>query len=284
MKTKIVAIIIVVIMLFCGEVNAEDYQKGELIPVNTFATVKTDIFTYQNFMYKVDNNNSKASVSFESILNNTNEKQLVRINLLLFDSNKKNIGFITYCSSKDFSSDYTDFTISSSSSSPFSIDVSNRYMVDNNPNNVKFIAVYDDNRYCHIGGYDKYAGMSIEDIMQESLPKHSNQLSVDPSLMVKIAVVVVIVFIVISIISLLFRLIRKKRANSISKRVNQMRQEEEEKKEPVLDLSYNQSNNSSNDSLLNDEISTGGLNNNSNEVTNNENKNDGESDLTKFFQ
>ena len=45
--------------------------------------------------------------------------------------NKKNIGFVTYCSDKDYSSNYSGFKLGSGkSNAPFSISVVSKYFVD----------------------------------------------------------------------------------------------------------------------------------------------------------
>ena len=147
-------------------VNAQEYEKNQLIPVNTSATVHTEKFDYRDFVYSsgVDNKGN-ANVTFGGIQNNTLSKTPVSINMLLFDENKKNIGFLTYCTDKDVSSNYAGLKIQANQTISFNIKVTSRYFIENKtPANVKFVAVMDENKYCQIGGYDKYAGLTIEQI------------------------------------------------------------------------------------------------------------------------
>lgn len=148
------------------DVNAQDYNTKELIPVDSAATVSTDIFLYEDFVYNsaVDSKGNSV-ITFNSIKNISSDKEYVSINILLFDKDEKNIGFLTYCSKKDLDTDYSGVRLASLQASPFSINVTKRYFAGNNlAGDVKYIAVYDDNKYCQIGGYTKYAGLTISEI------------------------------------------------------------------------------------------------------------------------
>lgn len=165
---KLISYSLLIIMIFSISftVNAQDYQKNTLIPVDTIATVKTEKFDYLDFTYRsaVDAKGNTL-ISFGSILNNTVTKNAVSVNILLFGEDQKNIGFLTYCSDKDVSSNYAGFKLTGNQSAPFAIDVTSRYFVEGKgPKDVKFIAVMDENKYCQIGGYDKYKGLTIDKI------------------------------------------------------------------------------------------------------------------------
>ena len=146
---------------------AEEYQKNVLIPIDTVATVSTDKFLYRDFVYNSNVNSSgNAVISFGEIHNNTISKTPVSINILLFDVEKKNIGFLTYCTSKDIVSSYSGFKIEGNKSEPFSIEVTSRYFISGRSSkDVGYIAVMDENKYCQIGGYKKYEGLTIEEII-----------------------------------------------------------------------------------------------------------------------
>lgn len=163
---------LILFMMFFLPINvlAEEYQKMSLIPVDTVATVNTEKFSYQDFVYnsQVDANGNSI-VSFGSISNNTISKSYVSINLLLFDGNKENIGFLTYCTAKDISSDFAGFKLEGNQSSAFSILVTSKYFAKGmSAKDVSYMAVMDENKYCQVGGYDNYKGLTIEQISEKN--------------------------------------------------------------------------------------------------------------------
>jgi len=165
---KRVCLFIVFVLFTFGiilPVNAETFETGALISTNTVATVTTETFKYDFIGVPVLNDKGLSTINFSNITNLTNSKVPVSINVLLFDSEKKNIGFLTYCSEKDISSDYSKFYLNAGASTSYYINVVSRYFVEGKTNNdVSYMAVLDDNKYCHIGGYSKYAGLTIEQI------------------------------------------------------------------------------------------------------------------------
>ena len=159
-------LLIIFVFSFSLTVFAQDYELNQLIPVDTAATVKTEKFNYIDFVYKSQvNGKGNASIHFNKIVNNSITKVPVSINILLFDEAQKNVGFLTYCSDKDVSSNYAGAKINGNQGIEFSINVTSKYFVEGKlPKDVKYIAVMDDNKYCQIGGYTKYDGMTIEQI------------------------------------------------------------------------------------------------------------------------
>ena len=177
-----IILIIGVFSIYIG-VNAQEYQLNTMIPVDTTATVKTEKFDYNDFVYKsgVDAKGNSI-ITFGSIKNNTNSKNPVSINILLFDDQQKNIGFLTYCSDKDVSSDYAGFKLRGGESSPFAISVTKRYFANvemASAASVKYIAVMDDNKYCHIGGYDKYEGLTLAQITKGEVAESPKKDGID---------------------------------------------------------------------------------------------------------
>ena len=177
-KIVIHFIICSVIFLLPLFVFAEEYEKNVLIPVDTVATVNTEKFLYQDFVYNSQiDGNGNSLISFGSIHNNTISKSSISINILLFGADKKNIGFLTYCSAKDISSNYAGFKLSGNQSHDFSIVVTSKYFVSGkSTKDVSYIAVMDENKYCQIGGYDNYKNLTIEEItnMDNPTQKESN--------------------------------------------------------------------------------------------------------------
>lgn len=172
MNKKLFFIILLCLFVFPFFVYAEDYEIQTLIPINTHATVKTDKFLYGDFYYTYVDGSKEGLISFSSITNNTVSKTAVSINILLFNEEQKNIGFVTYCSDKDYSSNYSGFKLSGNQSAPFSISVVSKYFVDGYyPSDVRYISVYDENKYCHIGGYDNYKDLTIDQIVNGAISK-----------------------------------------------------------------------------------------------------------------
>ena len=132
---------------------------------NEISSATTDTFAYNNIGYVYDQNSDSSLFNFGSITNNTDKSQYVSINILLFDKDKKNIGFATYCSEKDLDGDYSQFKIKAKESVPFVIKMSSKYFIsEKSSKDIAYYAVLDENIYCHIGGYDKYKGLTLEEI------------------------------------------------------------------------------------------------------------------------
>lgn len=164
---------LLVLLLLPIMVYAEDYDVKTLIPVDTKASVKTEKFDYNGFVYnsKVDSKGN-GLISFDSIKNNTVTKQPVSINILLFDEDQKNIGYLTYCTDKDLDSNYSAYKLNGNTSAPFSIKVISKYFVEGkSATDVKYISVLDENKYCQIGGYDKYKGLTLDEIVNGAIDK-----------------------------------------------------------------------------------------------------------------
>ena len=172
MRKRLFFIGLLSLLIFPFIVFAEDYEVQTLIPINTHATVKTDKFLYDDFYYTYVDGSKDGLISFSSITNNTVSKTAVSINILLFNEEQKNIGFVTYCSDKDYSSNYSGFKLSGNQTAPFSISVVSKYFVDGYyPSDVSYISVYDENKYCHVGGYDNYKDLTIDQIVNGTTAK-----------------------------------------------------------------------------------------------------------------
>lgn len=162
--------LILLFILFVGialpfNTYADVYKTGELIPLDTNASVTTDLFQYDFVVGSSINEKGNSKITFSNIKNFSSDKVPVSINILLFDSEQKNIGFLTYCSEKDVSTEYAGYKLNGNGNTSFYINVVSRYFVDNKTAaDVKYVSVLDENKYCHIGGYDKYAGLTIEQI------------------------------------------------------------------------------------------------------------------------
>lgn len=164
-KFKYMIILFVLMLGLSIPVNAETYETGVLIPLDTNASVVTDTFQYDFVAESAINEKGYSKLTFSNIKNLTDKKAYVTINVLLFDSESKNIGMVTYCSDLDNDTEYTDFMLNGGASTQFYINVVPRYFAKNKTAaDIKYVAVLDDNKYCHIGGYDQYEGLTIEGI------------------------------------------------------------------------------------------------------------------------
>ena len=161
---KYMLVIFVFYFLIIIGVNAVEDQN-KLYSISESSSTATDTFTYNSMSYVYDQNSDSSQFNFGSIVNNTDKSQYVSINILLFDKDKKNIGFATYCSEKDLDGEFSQFKIKGKESVPFNIKVSNKYFVEEKSSkDIAYYSVLDENKYCHIGGYDKYAGLTLEEI------------------------------------------------------------------------------------------------------------------------
>lgn len=165
---KIFYYFLIILGVFCFNlsVNAEVYQNNDLISVNTLATVENEKFTYQDFMFNSNvDAKGNATIVFNAIKNNSNTKEYISINLLIFDEEQKNIGLVAYCTKLDYDSDFANYQIKGNDAIPFSIKVSSKYFTEGKGvKDVKYVAVMDDNKYCKIGGFENYEGLTIKQI------------------------------------------------------------------------------------------------------------------------
>ncbi len=164
---KFVKLLFVFLFLVMGfSVHAQTYQLMDIIPISETASIDTELFTYTNFHYvtKIEGKEYGRFV-FESVQNKATKSMPVSINILLFDSMGKNVGFVSYCTGEDVESDFAHKKLGAGASMPFYINVSKRYFVEGKTTeDVASFAVMDENEYCHTGGFDKYDGLTLAEI------------------------------------------------------------------------------------------------------------------------
>lgn len=306
MKKYLKICFIVVIAIMMVNVDAMQYKTVEIFPVSESATVTTETFTYTDFIYVPALEGRRyGTIDFKSITNKTDKTIPVSVNILMFDKNKKNIGFLTYCSEKDISGDYGQMKIKPNATSEFSINVSDTYFVEGKTaKDIGYLAVLDDNKYCHIGGYTNYAGMTIEEISKRNSVYQDNEKIDVSKINIKKIVSTTITIIVLLIIGricirLFLKFKDKKREDILIKNTNSNDVQinnnsdsgerinfiKEEIEENMVDLNYyNSSLDSSVQNMENNTSSTNMNNNINSNVNNKPNNKDGESDLAKFFR
>lgn len=287
--------LLLVLLLAPIMVYAEDYKEKTLIPVDTVASVKTEKFDYNNFIYNSSfDSKGNSLITFESIKNNTITKKPVSINILLFGDDQKNIGFLTYCTNKDLDSNYSDFELAGNSSAPFSISVVSKYFVDGKTSkDVKYISVLDDNKYCQVGGYDKYSGLTLDEIVNGVVTKkndndiHKYIVELQESGMMMYIIIglvgLAVLVIFLMIIGNIIKMIKKHR---MKKKERMIMEDKAQPMEETVDLSYGTV---KDDNIEGDSISMGEINNtlddddtNTNTDSIDDDKED-DGDLTKFF-
>ena len=264
-----------------------------LIPVDTKVTVKTEKFDYNNLVYnsKVDSKGNSL-ITFESIKNNTVSKTPISINILLFDNNQKNIGYVTYCTDKDLSSNYSGYKLAGNNSVPFSINVVSKYFVTGRSAvDVKYIAVLDENKYCQIGGYEKYKDLTIDEIVngvgnkdkESDITKFINSLK-ENGLVPIIIIVLVGIAVLVIIIMIISSVLKKVKNNRI---IKNQEVKIDAPMEETIDLSYGEVSNDTETLDDDSSISMGEVSNNipeENVIEEEKNKDEEDgSDLTKFF-
>lgn len=285
-------IFLLILLLLPVMVYAEEVSVKTLIPIDTKVSVKTEKFDYNNFIYNSGiDSKGNSLITFESIKNNTVSKLPISINILLFDSNQKNIGFVTYCTDRDLSSNYSGYKLSGNSSAPFSINVVSKYFVNGkSTSDVKYISVLDENKYCHVGGYDKYKDLTLDEIVngvgnkdnESDITKFINNLK-DNGLLPIIILVLVGIAVLVIIIMIVSSILKKIKSNKMTK-MSEVKIDVPV--EETVDLSYGEVDNT--ESLDDDSsISMGEVNNiiDDNNIIEEEKSNDKDdgSDLTKFF-
>ena len=167
MKNKIVFFLAVIVSFFTINVNAEELNT--LYPVDSVISIQTKNFSYSEMKFNsgVKDRNGYPVISFGSITNNSKSTKPIpiSIDILMFDSSQKNIGFITYCSEKDLDTDYSGAVIRQKESLPFNLSIVKKYFVkEKSYSDVEYFSVLDDNEYCKVGAYDKYEGITYEEI------------------------------------------------------------------------------------------------------------------------
>lgn len=167
MKNKMVFFLAVIVSFFTINVNAEELNT--LYPVDSVISIQTKNFSYSEMKFNsgVKDRNGYPVISFGSITNNSKSTKPIpiSIDILMFDSSQKNIGFITYCSEKDLDTDYSGAVIRQKESLPFNLSIVKKYFVkEKSYSDVAYFSVLDDNEYCKVGAYDKYEGLTFEEI------------------------------------------------------------------------------------------------------------------------
>ena len=205
MKRIIMFITIFVITLVSQNVYAANYNIKELIPVNAHTTIGTNNFRYIDFYY--NDNEMEADglknnfIIFSKIKNVSDEKKAVTVSIGLFDKDKKNIGTINYCSSKDKTSVVAGTELNPDEEKSYVIEVNKKYLADKKTvKDIEYISILSDNPNCTTGSSLDFVGQTVDEIGQIK----NTGLSDDAELLIKILTGIGIVVIIIFVYNFMF--------------------------------------------------------------------------------
>ena len=148
---KLILLFIVLIGIITP-VEAANYEMRELIPIGVTTTIRGEKLLYKNLVYQ------NGFINFEEIKNNSNDSKALSISIGIFDSKKKNIGTVNYCSK--------DLTLSSKEElKGFMIDIKGSNLEEGKTySDIKYIAVLSENDTCRIDGTNDFLGQTVEEI------------------------------------------------------------------------------------------------------------------------
>lgn len=186
MKKFLLGIIVLLSFLSLPVYAEEKYALYQLIPINKHATVETDHFIYRDFYYN-DNEMQRESlhnnhIIFAEIKNKSTEELPVTITVGFFDKDKKNIGELNYCGTKEDIT-FAAREIGPDVSVPYSMVVTRTDLIDKKDlKDIVYIAVLGENRTCSIGKATENSGRTVEEI-KEGNPTNKNSLNIDSQTM-----------------------------------------------------------------------------------------------------
>ena len=205
MKRIIMFITILVITLVSQNVYAANYNIKELIPVNAHTTIGTNNFRYIDFYY--NDNEMEADglrnnfIIFSKIKNVSDKKKAVTVSIGLFDKDKKNIGTINYCSSKDKTSVVAGTELNPDEEKSYVIEVNKKYLADKKTvKDIEYISILNDNPNCTTGSSLDFVGQTVDEIGQIK----NTGLSDDAELLIKILTGIGVVAIIIFVYNFMF--------------------------------------------------------------------------------
>lgn len=180
-KLVVVAVLAMIFVMNISNVKAVNSSNvGTFIKENITVDVRSEHFTYKgiSFTRKADEK-GYGRINFDKITNTSDTLMHVSISIGLFNKDKINIGTINYCASKDLDSDYSGKTLKKGESTPFYVTISpKRHLTeDYKVEDIAYIAVINDNKFCKVGGADTYAGLTLEDINENKTADQVVQLT-----------------------------------------------------------------------------------------------------------
>ena len=153
MKKIITLVVLFITILSIKTVHAANYELKELIPEGIKTTIVTKHFSYRQLYYDKTTN----KVHFTSIKNIFDTSLPLSVSIALFDEDKKNVGIIHWCDKNN--------NVGAGVEIPFEIEVTSDYLgEEKTKEDIKYIAIMEDNFTCKTDKSQIYIGQRIDEI------------------------------------------------------------------------------------------------------------------------
>ena len=149
-------------------VEAKEYSTYELISIeDNEASVQTEHFSYNFYYNHSDIQASKLgsnTIIFPVLKNISDSKRAISVSIGIFNSEKKNIGTINYCSTNEKVT-FLKTHLEPDEETAYSINIAKQNIIDGyDINDVKYLSILGENSDCEITGISEYAGKTVEEI------------------------------------------------------------------------------------------------------------------------
>ena len=167
-------IIFIISFLFLTTLNVYADDTAFTVPVgSSFNQNQGAINTFETYTYDLHQMYLQGGdlYFYSNIKNNTSSAKYIAVEVLLFDKDDRNIGIFNYCSDNDYETQFSDYKINPNQSVQFTYKIFPKYLADQEKNTLGDVASYSiafDNKYCKIGGYDKYKGKTLDEIVKDN--------------------------------------------------------------------------------------------------------------------
>lgn len=164
----------IISLLFLTTLNVYADDTAFTVPVGgAFNSGQGAINTFETYTYDMHQMYLQGGdlYFYSNIKNNTSSAKYIAVEVLLFDKNDRNIGIFNYCSDNDYETQFSDAKINPNQTVQFTYKLYPKYLADQEKNSLGDIASYSiafDNKYCKIGGYDKYKGKTLDEIVKDN--------------------------------------------------------------------------------------------------------------------
>ena len=190
MKKIITLVILFITLILIKNVDAANYELKELIPVGIKTTIVTKHFSYRQLYYDQTTN----EINFGSIKNIFDTELPLSISIGLFDEDQRNVGIIHFC-------EKNNNHIAAGEEIPFSIAITSDYLGEKKTkDDIKYIAVLEDNYTCKTDKSQIYVGQKVEDIGNY----YGGEMSDSSKLTIQIIIVLAVALLVIFLYQFLF--------------------------------------------------------------------------------
>ena len=153
MKKIITLLVLFITILSIKTVHAANYELKELIPEGIKTTIVTKHFSYRQLYYDKTTN----KIHFTSVKNIYETSLPLSVSIALFDEDKRNVGIIHWCDKNN--------NVGAGVEIPFEIEVTSDYLgAEKTKEDIKYIAIMEDNFTCKTDKSQIYIGQRIDEI------------------------------------------------------------------------------------------------------------------------